>query len=336
MAAALGLGLRPGDLALSLGTSGTAFTVGEGPSADPTGTVAGFADATGRYLPLVCTMNATKVTDAVAQTARPGPRPLRPAGPGGPSRRRLASYWCPTSTASGLRTDPTRRACSAACAATSPRRSWPAPRSKAWCATSSPGPMLSAPHRPGVPRRRRGPQRAPTAASWPTSSVGRSWSLRRANWSPPARPSRPRRSTSTMTSPGGRCMGARSGRRGGTRRHGRRCRRPRRIRRRRRHGANVTFSNPVIPGFHPDPSVCRVGEEYFLVTSSFIYCPACRSSGRATWSTGPRSATSWSDPSQLDLSGTTASVVARHLRTDHPPPRRPLLGDHDLRRQRLG
>ena len=67
MAAALGLGLRPGDLALSLGTSGTAFTVSDEPTADPTGTVAGFADATGRFLPLVCTMNATKVTDAVAR-----------------------------------------------------------------------------------------------------------------------------------------------------------------------------------------------------------------------------------------------------------------------------
>jgi xylulokinase len=67
MAAALGLALRPGDLALSFGTSGTAFTVREEPSADPTGTVAGFADATGRYLPLVCTMNATKVTDTVAR-----------------------------------------------------------------------------------------------------------------------------------------------------------------------------------------------------------------------------------------------------------------------------
>jgi xylulokinase len=65
MAAALGLGLRPGDLALSLGTSGTAFMVSEQPSADPEGIVAGFADATGRYLPLVCTLNATKVTDAV-------------------------------------------------------------------------------------------------------------------------------------------------------------------------------------------------------------------------------------------------------------------------------
>ncbi len=67
MAAALGLGLRTSDLALSLGTSGAAFTVSDEPAADPTGTVAGFADATGRYLPLVCTMNATKVTDAVAR-----------------------------------------------------------------------------------------------------------------------------------------------------------------------------------------------------------------------------------------------------------------------------
>lgn len=66
MAAALGLGLRLGDLALSLGTSGTAYTVSENPACDPTGQVAGFCDATGRYLPLVCTLNATKVTDAVA------------------------------------------------------------------------------------------------------------------------------------------------------------------------------------------------------------------------------------------------------------------------------
>ncbi|MFN8050149.1 MAG: FGGY-family carbohydrate kinase [Acidimicrobiales bacterium] len=54
-------------LALSLGTSGTAFCVSDRPSHDPTGTVAGFADATGRFLPLVCTLNATKVTDAVAR-----------------------------------------------------------------------------------------------------------------------------------------------------------------------------------------------------------------------------------------------------------------------------
>lgn len=67
MAAALGVALRPGDLSLSLGTSGVASCVSERPTADPTGTVAGFADASGRFLPLVCTLNATKVTDAVAR-----------------------------------------------------------------------------------------------------------------------------------------------------------------------------------------------------------------------------------------------------------------------------
>jgi xylulokinase len=67
MAAALGLGLLPGDAAVSIGTSGTAFTVAERPTADPTGAVAGFADATGRFLPLVCTSNAAKVIDAVAR-----------------------------------------------------------------------------------------------------------------------------------------------------------------------------------------------------------------------------------------------------------------------------
>jgi xylulokinase len=67
MASALGLGLRPGDLCLSFGTSAVACTVTEEPRADPSGTVAGFADATGRFLPLVCTLNATKVTDSVAR-----------------------------------------------------------------------------------------------------------------------------------------------------------------------------------------------------------------------------------------------------------------------------
>jgi xylulokinase len=67
MAAALGIGLAPGDVAMSLGTSGTVYAVHDRPSADPSGIVAGFADATGRFLPLVCTMNATRVTATVAR-----------------------------------------------------------------------------------------------------------------------------------------------------------------------------------------------------------------------------------------------------------------------------
>ena len=65
MAAALGVGLRVGDVAVSLGTSGTVYTVADQPTADGHGQVAGFADATGRFLPLVCTLNATLVTDAI-------------------------------------------------------------------------------------------------------------------------------------------------------------------------------------------------------------------------------------------------------------------------------
>lgn len=66
MAAALGVGAGPGDVVVSIGTSGTVFAVADVPAADPAGIVAGFADATGRFLPLVCTLNAARVLDAVA------------------------------------------------------------------------------------------------------------------------------------------------------------------------------------------------------------------------------------------------------------------------------
>jgi alpha-N-arabinofuranosidase len=35
----------------------------------------------------------------------------------------------------------------------------------------------------------------------------------------------------------------------------------------------VRYQNPILPGFHPDPSICRVGRDYYLVTSSFEYFP---------------------------------------------------------------
>jgi len=80
MGAALGLGLREGDMAVSIGTSGTAYLVSPTPSADPSGAVAGFADATGRFLPLVATVNAARVLDVTARmlgavAAGPGRRP---------------------------------------------------------------------------------------------------------------------------------------------------------------------------------------------------------------------------------------------------------------------
>jgi xylulokinase len=66
MGAALGLGLEPGIPVLSLGTSGTAYVVSDAPTADATGTIAGFADATGRFLPLACTLNCTLAVDRIA------------------------------------------------------------------------------------------------------------------------------------------------------------------------------------------------------------------------------------------------------------------------------
>lgn len=65
-AAALGVGAQPGDVVVSVGTSGTVFAVADTPAADPSGIVAGFADATGGFLPLVCTLNAARVLDAAA------------------------------------------------------------------------------------------------------------------------------------------------------------------------------------------------------------------------------------------------------------------------------
>ena len=66
-AAALGIQAQPGDVVVSLGTSGTAFAVSDTPTHDASGAVAGFADATGRYLPLVCTLNAARILDAATR-----------------------------------------------------------------------------------------------------------------------------------------------------------------------------------------------------------------------------------------------------------------------------
>jgi xylulokinase len=64
--AALGLEMRPGDVAVSIGTSGVVSAVAAAPTADPSGLVSGFADATGSFLPLACTLNAGRVLDAAA------------------------------------------------------------------------------------------------------------------------------------------------------------------------------------------------------------------------------------------------------------------------------
>ncbi len=69
-AAALGLGAGEGDVIVSIGTSGVVCSVAGDPVRDGQGFVAGFADGTGRYLPLVCTLNAARVLDAAAKMLR--------------------------------------------------------------------------------------------------------------------------------------------------------------------------------------------------------------------------------------------------------------------------
>ena len=66
-AAALGVGADVGDVVVSIGTSGTVFAVSAQRTIDPTGTVAGFADAAGHFLPLVATLNAARVLDVTAR-----------------------------------------------------------------------------------------------------------------------------------------------------------------------------------------------------------------------------------------------------------------------------
>lgn len=64
--AGLGLGLEPGDVVVSVGTSGTVFARSPHPVNDAAGLISGFADATGQHLPLLCTLNAARVMAATA------------------------------------------------------------------------------------------------------------------------------------------------------------------------------------------------------------------------------------------------------------------------------
>ncbi len=120
MGAALGLGVTTGQAIVSLGTSGTAFTIADAPTSDASGAVAGFADATGRFLPLVCTLNATKVLNAVARLLavdRAGFDALALSAPSGAAGLTLLPYFdgertpnlpAATGVLAGLRSDVSR------------------------------------------------------------------------------------------------------------------------------------------------------------------------------------------------------------------------------------
>jgi xylulokinase len=71
-AAGLGAGALPGDVVISIGTSGTVFVSSDVAPNDPSGTVSGFADTTGRFLPIVVTLNAARVLDAAAKLLNVG------------------------------------------------------------------------------------------------------------------------------------------------------------------------------------------------------------------------------------------------------------------------
>jgi xylulokinase len=89
MGAALGLGVGLGEVVVSIGTSGTAYAVAAEPTADESGLVAGFADATGRFLPLVATVNAARILAVTARMLGTDPEGLSrlalaaPPGAGG-------------------------------------------------------------------------------------------------------------------------------------------------------------------------------------------------------------------------------------------------------------
>ncbi len=68
MMGAIGTGnVKPGVVTVSLGTSGTIYACSEKPIVDPEGEIAAFCDSTGKWLPLVCTMNVTVATEMVRE-----------------------------------------------------------------------------------------------------------------------------------------------------------------------------------------------------------------------------------------------------------------------------
>jgi xylulokinase len=95
MGAALGLGVSLGEVVISIGTSGTAYAIAAEPAADESGLVAGFADATGRFLPLVATVNAARILTVAARmlgTDTSGLSRLALAAPAGAGGLTLLPY----------------------------------------------------------------------------------------------------------------------------------------------------------------------------------------------------------------------------------------------------
>ena len=192
-AAALGLAARPGDVVVSIGTSGSSPSTTTA-VADVTGTVAGFADATGHHLPLVATLNAARVLDAAATLLGVDHAMLSDlalSAPSGAGGLVLVPYL------EGERTPNLPRATGAVhglTLRTSTPAYWARPPWRACCAGWPDGiealvaqgcPSIGCCSSVVAPR----PPRC--SSSRPASSVGRSWSRRRVSTSPTVPPGRP-------------------------------------------------------------------------------------------------------------------------------------------------
>ena len=103
-AAALGVGAEPGDVIVSIGTSGIVSTVSDVPAADASGIVAGFADTTGRFLPVVVHAQRRPGAGRGRDHAAGGPRGAVRAGAVRPAGRRRAGPGARTWRASAHRT----------------------------------------------------------------------------------------------------------------------------------------------------------------------------------------------------------------------------------------
>lgn len=94
-ASAVGLGAKPGDLVFVFGTSGVVYGLTPEPVVDESGTIDCVADATGGYQPLVCTLNAAKVTDTMARILNVSHKELSDlalAAPLSPDRPVMAAF----------------------------------------------------------------------------------------------------------------------------------------------------------------------------------------------------------------------------------------------------
>ena len=71
--------------------------------------------------------------------------------------------------------------------------------------------------------------------------------------------------------------------------------------------AQVILKNPILPGFYPDPAICKVGTDYYMVTSTFVYFPGIpifHSKDLQNWT---QIASAIDRPSQMDFMGEQVS-----------------------------